>query len=190
MWEAQGALAAAGPWGLPGVEALPKSIRAQSNASGSQLAGFSPHPGQNQTFLCSQGQRGARGASAVPRQRRCQPAKRSSPSCACILFLTAGQEGEQLCQAGSSRIFCSSRISCSELSPSCPGRGAHSSFTLSRPCLRPRGEKRTIANPNHQDANPPRSAFKVRRAATGAKSIGVCFLGFIWIKPAAVVEMK
>lgn len=52
MWE--GALAAAGPRGLPEVGALPKSIRAQRNGSGSRFTGLSPGPERLQPFLCPQ----------------------------------------------------------------------------------------------------------------------------------------
>lgn len=76
------------------MQALPKSIRAHSSASGSCLAGFSPRPGQNQTFLHSQGQRGARGASAMPGHCRCQPAKEEQPR-ASLLFLIARWERER-----------------------------------------------------------------------------------------------
>lgn len=164
-------LAGAGPWGMPEVEALPKSIRAQNNGTGSWLAGFSPSPEQNQTLLRKLLPRAAPSLWSI-----CRAPGAPVPTC---------HDGAAP-SLPSSPSWCSHRAgresSCAGLAPAAaPSRARHawamvpaSPSRSAGPACQPRAmAERAISNPNHPEANPPRrvAAFKVCRAVTGAKSI-------------------
>lgn len=112
----------------------PSVLKIMELAAGSQGSPLLPSRTKPSSASCSRGPRGACGASAVPRERRCQPATTEQPHPALLSLVVQpqGRKGEQLCRVGSS--------SCSEQSTPCLGHGARLSLTLSRPCLPTTGD--------------------------------------------------